>query len=107
MNIAECGFAIREARKRRGLTLQEVADRLGMAPATVSRVETGNIKVAISAVGLMRIAEFVGLEMVLRPQGFGMTLEDAQSETERHFHGSASSDDDDDVDSDTRERGPR
>lgn len=38
------GFRIYEARKAKGLTLQEVADLLGVSKATVSRYETDVIK---------------------------------------------------------------
>lgn len=42
------GQMLRMYRKQRGMTAQEVADKVGVARATVSRYETGDIEVSIS-----------------------------------------------------------
>lgn len=42
--MSEINDKIRELRKRRGLTLFEVAEYLGVAEATAQRYESGNIK---------------------------------------------------------------
>ena len=42
------GQMLRMYRKQRGMTAQEVADKVGVARATVSRYETGDIEVSIT-----------------------------------------------------------
>lgn len=42
---------IRELRKRRGMTLQQLADRVGTTPQTVQRLETGNMTVSMDWLG--------------------------------------------------------
>lgn len=42
------GQLLRMYRKQRGMTAQDVADKVGVARATVSRYETGDIEVSIS-----------------------------------------------------------
>lgn len=51
---------IRELRKLRGLTLKELADRIGTTPQTVQRLETANMTVSTS--WLERIAGALGVE---------------------------------------------
>lgn len=54
-----CGSAIRAARRARGLTLRELAQRLGVSAATVSAVENG--KTGISVTRLQDCARALGL----------------------------------------------
>lgn len=56
---AGCGSAIRAARRARGLTLRELAQRLGVSAATVSAVENG--KTGISVARLQECARALGL----------------------------------------------
>jgi transcriptional regulator with XRE-family HTH domain len=42
--MSEINEKIKEMRQRRGLTLLEVAEHLGVKEATVQRYESGNIK---------------------------------------------------------------
>ena len=84
MDLAEIGQALRTARKQRGLTLQKVADDLGMSIATISRLERGNLD-DIGVRRLLRVAEYVGLQVLVRPAGFGMTLDEAIKDADRDF----------------------
>ncbi|MBO9512518.1 MAG: helix-turn-helix transcriptional regulator [Variovorax sp.] len=86
MNLAEIGQALRVARKRRGLTLQKVADDLGMSIATISRLERGD-QDEIGVRRLLRVAEYVGMQLLVRPAGFGMTLDEAMEEADGDFLG--------------------
>lgn len=84
MTLSEIGQALRVARKQRGLTLQKVADDLGMGIATISRLERGDLD-DIGARRLLRVAEYVGMQVLVRPAGFGMTLDEAMKEAESDF----------------------
>lgn len=50
---------IREIRKRRGMTLQALAERVGTTPQTIQRLETDNMTVSVE--WLLRIAEALDL----------------------------------------------
>lgn len=54
-----CGVAIRAARRARGLTVRELAQRLGASAATVSAVENG--KTGISVTRLQQYAQALGV----------------------------------------------
>jgi transcriptional regulator with XRE-family HTH domain len=90
MNLTEIGQAIRTARKQRGFTLQSVADDLGMSIATISRLERGDLD-DIGVRRLLRVAEYVGMQVLVRPAGFGMTLDEAMEEADRDFLGEGKS----------------
>jgi transcriptional regulator with XRE-family HTH domain len=57
MHMQEIGSAIREARKRRKLTQQQLAALLGMSRATISGIETGRI----AEIGIRKIAALCSL----------------------------------------------
>ncbi len=42
------GDALREARRGRGLSLRELADRLGVSPSLISQIETGRANPSVS-----------------------------------------------------------
>ena len=52
MDMIEIGAAIREARKQRRLTQQQLGEQLGMSRATISGIETGRI----AEVGIRKVA---------------------------------------------------
>ena len=52
MNLIEIGSVIREARKQRKLTQQQLGALLGMSRATISGIETGRI----AEVGIRKMA---------------------------------------------------
>lgn len=89
MTLQEIGQAIRIARKARGHTLQAVATALGMGIATLSRLERGDLD-DIGARRLLRVAEYLDLQLVVRPAGHGMTLDEAMEDAARDFASQAS-----------------
>lgn len=89
MTLTEIGQALRAARKQRGFTLQKVADDLGMSIATISRLERGDLD-DIGVRRLLRVAEYVGLQLLVRPAGFGMTLEEALEDSNSDLVGGKS-----------------
>lgn len=58
---AELGAAVLRARKRRGWTLQDVADMMGTSKAAVGEIERGARWV--SANGLERLTETLGIRV--------------------------------------------
>lgn len=61
-NPSQLAKALRQARRRSGLTVRQVADDAGMTPATVSRLETGHIE-SPRPDHLARLARTLGLEL--------------------------------------------
>jgi transcriptional regulator with XRE-family HTH domain len=84
MTLQEIGQAIRITRKARGHTLQTVATALGMGIATLSRLERGDLD-DIGARRLLRVVEYLDLQLVVRPAGHGMTLDEALEDAARDF----------------------
>lgn len=79
MQLSELGDALRKARKERHLTLKELASQSGLHFTTLSALERG----AVSELGvrkIMRVAETLGLELVLKPVGQSYTLDDVAKE---------------------------
>lgn len=60
LNHQEVGARIREARKVRGLTLQELSERSGVALSTISKAERGDI--ALTYEKFAGLAQALGLE---------------------------------------------
>lgn len=61
--LSDIGLAVREARKRQGLTVETLADLAGVGPVTIHKVEKGSIQV--QAQKLVQIAEALGLELLV------------------------------------------
>jgi len=55
------GMLIREARKERKLTAQELADRAGISRGLLQRIEKGNLKCEIGVV--FEVATIVGVKL--------------------------------------------
>jgi transcriptional regulator with XRE-family HTH domain len=73
------GRSIREARKRRKVTQYEAAKAAGIGRSTLSQIENG----AIQDIGIrkvIRVLDFLGLELVIRPRGAPPTLEELRKE---------------------------
>lgn len=85
MSLKDIGQSIRDARKTKGDSLQKVADALGMSINTLSLLERGDVE-ELGVRKMLRVMNYVGLDLVARPRGFGMTLEDALSENQTVFH---------------------
>jgi len=77
--LAELGEHIRLARKRRALTMEQVAERAGIARSTLSLREKGSAGVAMSA--YLQVLFVLGLEKDLKrvaaDDPFGRKLQDA------------------------------
>ena len=58
------GRALRDTRRRRGLSQMQVADAAGVGQPTISSVERGITSVSLST--LLRILSALGLELVLQ-----------------------------------------
>jgi transcriptional regulator with XRE-family HTH domain len=79
MLLSELGTALRKARKERRLTLKQVAEQAGVHFTTLSSLERGTIS-ELGVRKLLRVAETLGLELVLRPAGQRFTLDDVAKE---------------------------
>lgn len=79
MLLSELGAALRKARKERHLTLKQVAEQAGVHFTTLSSLERGTIS-ELGVRKLLRVAETLGLELVLRPTGQRFTLDDVAKE---------------------------
>ncbi len=65
--VALLGALIREARKERKLTAQELADRAGFSRGLLQRIEKGNLKCEIGAV--FEVATIVGVKLFEADEG--------------------------------------
>ncbi len=66
MNLLDLGERIRELRKERGLTQEELAKQAGISRATLSKLENGFIS-QISVVTLSEILNTLGYELDITP----------------------------------------
>jgi transcriptional regulator with XRE-family HTH domain len=80
--LFEIGEEIREARKSRKISQAELAKALGMSRTTIGQIENGSVQ-EIGVRKLIRILEFLGLELRVRPAGRPPTLEDLREEEDR------------------------
>lgn len=61
--FSEIGAAIKDARKRQGLTVEALAELADVAPATIHKIEKGSIQVHASK--LAQVAETLGIELLV------------------------------------------
>jgi transcriptional regulator with XRE-family HTH domain len=80
--LMEIGTQIRLARKDRKLTQAGLASALGMSRTTIGQIEKGNVQ-DIGIRKVIRLLEFLGLELRVRPSGAPPTLEELRNEEER------------------------
>ncbi len=73
------GKEIRQARKRRKLSQEQVAKALGMSRTTIGQIENGSVQ-DIGVRKLIRLLEFLHLELRVRPSGAPPTLEELREE---------------------------
>lgn len=66
MNAVGLGAAIRDARKKQGLSQDELAEKAGLSRPTVARVERGD---DVSTATITKLAEVLGLALKLEERG--------------------------------------
>lgn len=69
------GKEIRKVRRGRKLSQAELARRVGMSRTTIGQIENGTVQ-EIGVRKLVRILEFLGLELRVRPSGMPPTLDE-------------------------------
>jgi len=69
------GNAIRETRRRRKLTQAALAKAAGIGRSTLSQIENGSVS-DIGIRKVIRVLDYLGLELTTRPQGAPPTLEE-------------------------------
>jgi len=73
------GQHIRQARKSRKKTQVDLAKALGMSRTTIGQIENGTVP-DVGVRKLIRILEFLELELRVRPAGSPPTLEELRQE---------------------------
>jgi transcriptional regulator with XRE-family HTH domain len=68
------GETIRTLRKQRGMTLQELTDRSGVAMSSIVTIEAGRRKAGGTIDTLLRLLGALGMECVIRPTAAGETV---------------------------------
>lgn len=66
MNAVGLGAAIRDARKKQGLSQDELAEKAGLSRPTIARVERGD---DVSTATINKLAEVLGLALKLEERG--------------------------------------
>lgn len=77
--LFDIGKQIQRARKGRKVSQLEVAKALGMSRTTIGQIENGTVQ-DIGVRKLIRVLEFLGLELRVRPAGMPPTLEELREE---------------------------
>lgn len=77
--LFDIGEEIRKERKRRKISQEKLAKDLGMGRATISQIESGTVQ-DIGVRKLIRILDYLGLELRVRPAGQPPTLEELREE---------------------------
>lgn len=80
--LFDIGKQIQRARKGRKVSQLEVAKALGMSRTTIGQIENGTVQ-DIGVRKLIRVLEFLGLELRVRPAGMPPTLEELREEEGR------------------------
>jgi transcriptional regulator with XRE-family HTH domain len=80
--LFEIGRRIRLARKARRLTQAKLATALGMSRTTIGQIENGTVQ-DIGVRKLIRLMEFLELELRVRPAGQPPTLDELREEEAR------------------------
>lgn len=79
--LFEIGKQIQLARKKRGVTQSEIAAALGMSRTTIGQIENGTVR-EIGIRKLVRVLEYLELELRTRPSGIPPTLDELREELE-------------------------
>lgn len=78
--LFEIGDKIRGERKRRKITQSQLAKDLGMSRTTISQIEAGIVQ-DIGVRKLIRVLEYLSLELRVRPAGMPPTLDELRDNT--------------------------
>jgi transcriptional regulator with XRE-family HTH domain len=79
MMLFEIGTEIRKERTRRKITQAMMSQELGMGRSTISQIESGVVQ-DIGVRKLIRILDYLGLELRVRPAGAPPTLDELRGE---------------------------
>lgn len=79
--LFEIGDHIRKERRLRKISQETLARDLGMSRATISQIESGIVQ-DIGVRKLIRILDYLGLELRVRPAGAPPTLDALREERE-------------------------
>jgi transcriptional regulator with XRE-family HTH domain len=66
INVDTIGQTIRKLRQERGMTLQELTDRSGVAMSSIVTIEAGRRKAGGTVDTLLRLLDALGMECVIR-----------------------------------------
>ena len=80
--IFNIGQEIHEARKKRKLSQAQLAKALGMSRTTIGQIENGTVQ-EIGVRKLIRVLEYLGLELCIRKAGSPPTLDELREEEKR------------------------
>ena len=79
--LIEIGAHIRKNRENRHITQQQLAQALGMSRTTIGQIEKGTVQ-EIGVRKLIRVLEFLELEIRVRPARKPPTLDELRDERE-------------------------
>lgn len=79
MQLPELGPILQQARKRAGLSQEQLAAPLGMSRATISAIESGRCE-EIGFAKLIALLDTVGLEVTVAPRSARPTLDELRNE---------------------------
>ncbi len=77
--LFEIGEKIKEERKRQHVTQAKLAQDLGISRSTISQIESGTVQ-EIGVRKLIRILDYLGLELRVRPAGSPPTLDELRGD---------------------------
>lgn len=80
--IFNIGQEIHEARKKCKLSQAQLAKALGMSRTTIGQIEKGTVQ-EIGIRKLIRVLEYLGLELRIRQAGSPPTLDELREEEKR------------------------
>lgn len=79
MQLPEIGPLLQQARKKAGLSQEQLAAPLGMSRATISALESGRCE-EIGFAKLIALLETVGLDVTVAPRSSRPTLDELRAE---------------------------